>query len=94
MPTTTTPTTFAARVDAYWEGLVVSVDSDADSYFSWHRCESCGSTLGGDRHEVSWFSMDDHAVTGSGSVCTDCAHYIANGEAPDEVAAACEEEHE
>ena len=48
--------------------------------FSWHECDTCGSRLGGDRHEAhgeingGWYHL---------SVCTDCLLYFANGDIPE-----------
>lgn len=75
---------FSERVNAYWDGLIVSVDTRDEGWFSWSPCESCGSHLGGHRYPVSWFAMHDHGETGTGTVCATCAMYIANGEVPDD----------
>ena len=49
--------------------------------FSWHSCDICGSSLGGDRFPA-------HAVDANGDIehfdiCTDCLLYLANGEEPE-----------
>lgn len=71
---------FVDRVDAYWDGLLVVVVEDGAG-FSWHPCESCGSPLGGDREHVHWVRVGTDE-RGTGTVCVDCAMYIANGEIP------------
>ena len=53
-----------------------------DMFFSWSRCDTCNSDLGGDR-EVG------HAFTDDGTMihlyaCVDCVVHLANGELPDE----------
>lgn len=59
---------------------------DADSsWFSWHPCESCGSSLGGDRHPAH--SLSDPPGTENNrilhwSICSDCLFYHANGDEP------------
>lgn len=80
---TTDTRTFTERVNAYWDGLIVSVDTHEDEGFSWSPCESCGSHLGGHRYRVSWFDLEDRDEHGAGTVCVDCACYIANGDVPD-----------
>jgi hypothetical protein len=74
---------FVDRVDAYWEGLFVTPSGEGEGHFSRYRCESCGG-LAGDRHQVSFWSVDgtDDPVSGEAEVCTDCLMYIANGEVP------------
>lgn len=55
--------------------------------FSWSACDTCGSTLGGNR-EVghAWVHIND--VLGDVivhlSCCTDCVVFIANGDLPEE----------
>ena len=48
--------------------------------FSWSSCESCGSTLGGNRY-------DAHGLYSNGglihfSVCSDCVQYLNYGDEP------------
>lgn len=58
--------------------------------FSWRECESCGSTLGGDRHDAHAIHNeafgpdakrpnDVHHI----SICTDCLLFHANGDEPE-----------
>lgn len=56
-----------------------------ESHFSWYRCQSCGSTLGGDRHPA-------HGViklVGSPDlifhfeVCSDCLYFLNYGRLDD-----------
>jgi len=49
--------------------------------FSWHACDACGSTLGGDRHPA-------HGRTDGGkllhlSVCSDCLYFLNYGKLDD-----------
>ena len=50
--------------------------------FSWSSCDTCGSSLGGDR-------FAGHALVGPGKnivhldVCCDCLMFIANGDEPE-----------
>ena len=76
-----TPADFAARVDAYWDGLLVVVVRDGAG-FSPYRCESCGGPAG-DREHVDWIRVGTDE-RGTGTVCTDCAAYIVNGDVPDD----------
>ena len=48
--------------------------------FSWQPCDSCGSTLGGDRHPAHGLIDNELAHF---KICIDCALYYANGELPD-----------
>jgi len=37
-----------------------TIDGDDDEpWFSWHRCDGCGSTLGGDRHPATGWLVDE-----------------------------------
>lgn len=62
----------------------------AEPSFSWHQCDSCGSTLGGDRHDAHGLPIDrDGAFDYSQdmihlSICSDCLIYHANGEEPEQ----------
>jgi hypothetical protein len=56
--------------------------------FSWCQCDSCRSTLGGDRHPAFFIpdawpkdrSLEPFEI----DICTDCVMYWANGDEPDE----------
>jgi hypothetical protein len=51
--------------------------------FSWSRCQSCGSTFGGDRHAGH---ATDPALGGlllHLEMCSDCVVWHANGEEPE-----------
>lgn len=50
-----------------------------ESYFSWQDCDSCGSSLGGDRHPAHGFIDGELRHF---QVCTDCLMYHANGDLP------------
>ena len=55
-------------------------DMANEGHFSWSACDSCGSTLGGDRHAAHGFIGDDlHHF----DVCVDCLFYHANGDVPE-----------
>lgn len=49
--------------------------------FSWRQCDTCGSTLGGDRHDAH--ALDRFGVIVHMDVCTDCLMYLANGDEPE-----------
>lgn len=51
-----------------------------ESHFSWSECDSCGSSLGGDRHPAH-FLLDGEIQ--HLSVCADCLLYHANGDEPE-----------
>lgn len=58
-----------------------------ESHFSWSPCDSCGSTLGGDRQTAYAFTIDDDGHIGDDpvklSICVDCVMYHANGDEPE-----------
>ena len=49
--------------------------------FSWRACDSCGSTLGGDRYAAH--AIDDEGITHI-SICVDCLCFHANGDIPEQ----------
>lgn len=69
-------------------------DEDAQAWeegsFSWQECESCGSTLGGDRFPAH--ALNQHIFkTGERSltihhvdICSDCLMFHANGDEPED----------
>lgn len=50
--------------------------------FSWHACDTCGSSLGGNRYAGHGFDRDGAVV--HLSMCEDCVLYFANGDIPAE----------
>jgi len=52
-----------------------------EAHFSWHACDSCGSTFGGDRHPAHFLHEKEIVHL---RVCTDCLFFHANGDEPDE----------
>ena len=59
-----------------------------EASFSWSSCDSCGSSLGGDRHPAHGVIADTETEARGGelthfSVCVDCVMYHANGDVPD-----------
>ena len=64
-------------------------DTHVEASFSWSRCESCGSTLGGDRHPAHGVvaTTEDEARDGAiehFEVCVDCLLFHANGDEPED----------
>lgn len=61
--------------------------------FSWTQCDSCGTTLGGDRHAAhGWptepaLDLDAINTLYHLSICTDCLLFHANGDEPETWAA-------
>lgn len=54
--------------------------------FSWSQCDSCGSTLGGDREPATMIPHDYKAGEDTMidvSICPDCVQAWANGESPE-----------
>lgn len=61
----------------------------AEPSFSWHQCDSCGSTLGGDRHDAHGIAVSSTGFVADYdpihmSICSDCLIYHANGEEPEQ----------
>ena len=54
-------------------------DYAAEPYFSWHPCDCCGSTLGGDREDCVGYNPTTDKVQGDYSVCVDCIYYNEYG---------------
>jgi len=52
-----------------------------EPYFSWSSCDTCGSTLGGNREDAHGYLNDNTLI--HLSICVDCAVYIANCELPE-----------
>lgn len=53
--------------------------------FSYSQCDSCGSTLGGNRYAAHGFSADSVDVdVHHMEWCVDCVQYHANGTIPEE----------
>ena len=93
---------FTESVEHYCEGCTVAVgcrgeqceyaeNGDPEHYcepsFSWHQCDSCGSTFGGDREPATMIPLDYSAGDDTMievSICTDCAMFWANGEEPEQ----------
>jgi hypothetical protein len=53
-----------------------------EGHFSWHSCDTCGSTLGGDRYAAHGRDKDGAIV--HLSICSDCLMYMANGDEPEQ----------
>lgn len=52
-----------------------------ESSFSWSECESCGSTLGGNRHPAH--ALDKENRLYHLMVCEDCLYYLNYGQLDD-----------
>lgn len=55
--------------------------------FSWSQCDSCGTTLGGDRHTAHGWDSSGKVPAADClfhlSICTDCLLFHANGDEPE-----------
>jgi hypothetical protein len=60
-------------------------DHSCEASFSWVQCDSCGSTLGGDRLPAVglWRDESGALLDIDMEICVDCAMYHANGETPE-----------
>ena len=52
-----------------------------EPHFSWSPCESCGSSLGGNRYAAH--STDADGNISHWDICEDCLFYFANGDLPE-----------
>lgn len=53
----------------------------AEPFFSWHGCDLCGSSLGGNFEP--WYAVDKNGeITHGDRACVDCVVYLANGDLP------------
>ena len=60
-------------------------DHRCEASFSWAQCDSCGSTLGGDRETAYglYRDDDDKLIDIEMSICVDCIMFWANGDLPE-----------
>jgi hypothetical protein len=68
------------EIEEQWEagGL------DDEGGFSWSPCESCGSTLGGNRYSAhGWMKLKGKDTLVHLEICEDCLTYLANGDLPE-----------
>jgi len=49
--------------------------------FSWHHCDCCGSSLGGNRYAAHGFDKNKEVV--HLEICEDCLIFLANGDEPE-----------
>jgi len=52
-----------------------------DPWFSWSKCDTCGSKLGGNRYDAHGFDANGAVI--HLDICEDCLVYFANGDEPD-----------
>lgn len=62
--------------------VFLACPENCEGYFTWHSCDVCGSSLGGERHPVVFYEKGTTVEVGKGDACGDCVVYIANGELP------------
>lgn len=89
-------TKFVASIDRHLAGVeFFSVGCRAgceecngsdEGHFSWSSCDSCGSSLGGDRFPAHGFVRlkNGQEVLAHFNVCTDCRMFHAYGDEPEE----------
>lgn len=63
------------------EPTETAIELASESSFSWRACDSCGSSLGGDRHPAHGRDRNGDLV--HLSVCTDCLYYLNYGRLDD-----------
>jgi hypothetical protein len=54
----------------------------SEGWFSWSRCDSCGTTLGGDRFNAHAFPVEGEGYIHL-EICSDCLFYFAYGDEPE-----------
>jgi hypothetical protein len=93
---------YLASVEHYSDGLHISVgcrgehcehaeEGESEHYceasFSNRQCDSCGSTLAGDRSPATGWPIGEPFTTDNLielDICTDCVLFHANGEVPED----------
>ncbi len=77
---------YQAAVNEFFEreGIVnlSTIDSEAEGYFTWSRCECCGG-IAGNRYDCNGYNPTTKEVCGPYSVCTDCVYYAEYGQLDD-----------
>jgi hypothetical protein len=79
---------YEARVAKFFShglrNLSVKADENdvIESYFSWHSCECCGDTLGGNRYDCDGYNSVTKEIE-EYSVCEDCVYYAEYGRLDD-----------
>lgn len=61
------------------EGIYFLSSFDSAPGFAWTPCECCGSTLGGDRHEMGGVKASGGCCGFTYDVCTDCLFFMEYG---------------
>jgi len=61
-----------------------ALDCANEPSFSWSVCDSCGSSLGGDRHAAHAISREGGLDITHIEICVDCVVWHANGEEPEQ----------
>lgn len=67
-------------------GCYGNVDSEnPEAFFSWRKCECCGSKLGGNRETYNFAHIDSSGLdnTFTADICEDCVYYLAYGQLDD-----------
>lgn len=81
---------YEAAVAAFFEreGLanlstVSEEEGCCEPFFSWSRCDCCGTSLGGDRYKCNGFNPTTREVQEYSTVCGDCMYYAEYGRLDD-----------
>jgi len=61
------------------EGLANLSSKSSEPFFSWHACECCGDTLGGNREEANGYNPTTKEVQDYEFICEDCIYYVEYG---------------
>jgi hypothetical protein len=54
-----------------------------EPFFSWRRCDCCGTHLGGDRYHCNGYNPTTKEVQEYDCVCGDCVYYAEYGRLDD-----------
>ena len=73
---------FRHAVSKCLDGIHSVHPTDGEPHFSWQKCDSCGTYLGGDRHAAAGILEVGNAVIPL-EICTDCLVFHANGDEPE-----------
>jgi hypothetical protein len=72
------------RVDIFFNNGLINLSTvSQEPFFSWHSCDCCGSSLGGNRYKCNGYNEKTKEVETYEYVCEDCVYYCEYGQLDD-----------
>lgn len=65
------------------EGITNLSSTSEEPFFSWHACECCGSSLGGNRENCNGYNPTTKEIKEYEYICDDCIYYAEYGRLDD-----------